>query len=258
MFRRIRITVLLLLLLVIGLAAFRDKIYGTQWDAPYVIALYPSNGDGSAVAEQYVSSLTLADFTPLEKFFQDEAREYGVSLDRPMQFTLAGQLRALPPLPPTHSPNIASVMLWSLHFRWWAWSTPPKPPAPTPRIRMFMLFYDPKLNSVLDHSTGLAKGRLGIAHLFASKDLAGSNQTIIAHELLHTLGATDKYDLQTNQPRYPDGFAEPGTIPRYPQRFAELMAGRIPVSAQEAKIPESLKEVLIGPATAAEIGWQKR
>jgi hypothetical protein len=44
----------------------------------------------------------------------------------------------------------------------------------------------------------------------------------------------------------------------YPQSFAELMAGRIPVSADEAEIPESLRQVVVGPQTAAEIGWSSK
>jgi hypothetical protein len=36
------------------------------------------------------------------------------------------------------------------------------------------------------------------------------------------------------------------------------MAGRIPVSSTQAQTPESLQQVLIGPKTASEIGWQKR
>lgn len=258
MLRRIRIAILLLVLLIVGAKTLLDSYDNTRWDAPFVVALYPINGDGSPVAEQSISTLSASDFAPLEKFFDEEAHEYGLALDRPMRFTLAAPLNARPPLPPPHDANVIFIMLWSLHLRWWAWITPPKPPGPTPRIRMFLLFHDPERSPVLEHSTGLSKGRLGIANLFASKREVGSNHTVIAHELLHTLGATDKYDLTTTLPRYPDGFAEPEVIPRYPQRFAELMAGRIAISASEARIPESLDQVLIGPATAREIGWKKR
>ncbi|HYM36345.1 MAG TPA: hypothetical protein VET48_13165 [Steroidobacteraceae bacterium] len=254
MFRRIRILILLLLLLFIGLGTLLDRFYTTRWNAPLVVALYPINGDGSAVAEQYSNSLQDKDFAPLEKFFRNEAKEYELKLDQPFQFALATPMKETPPLPPQNA-NAVVIAMWSLHFRWWASMTPPKPPGPTPRIKMFMLFYDPTQHPVLDHSTGLSKGRLGIAHLFADKKAAGSNQTVIAHELMHTLGATDKYDLATSLPRYPDGFAEPSAMPRFPQRFAELMGGRIPVSATEANIPETLNDVVIGPLTAQEIGW---
>jgi hypothetical protein len=123
---------------------------------------------------------------------------------------------------------------------------------------MFLSYHDPARAAVLNHSTGLQKGLIGVAQIFADAQMNGSNHTVIAHELLHTLGATDKYDPATTQPLYPDGVAEPDLQPRYPQRFAELMAGRISLSASDARIPDSLQEVVIGPATAAEIGWTKK
>ena len=79
---------------------------------------------------------------------------------------------------------------------------------------------------------------------------------IVAHELLHTLGATDKYDFADNLPLYPEGYAEPDKQPLYPQGFAELMAGRLPISSNQADIPAGLIETLIGSKTAMEIGWQ--
>jgi len=64
---------------------------------------------------------------------------------------------------------------------------------------------------------------------------------VITHELLHTFGATDKYDLSTGLPLYPEGFAEPQLIPRYPQQLAEIMAGRMPLAATEARLPTALR-----------------
>lgn len=81
---------------------------------------------------------------------------------------------------------------------------------------------------------------------------------VLAHELLHTLGATDKYAPSTNAPLYPDGYAAPEARPLLPQTKAELMAGRIPVEEQRAEIPESLSQVVIGMATSREIGWTRR
>jgi len=56
-------------------------------------------------------------------------------------------------------------------------------------------------------------------------------------------------------PLYPQGFAEPQRQPRYPQRFAEIMAGRRPLSPAEFDMPDSLREVVVGALTAAEIRW---
>jgi hypothetical protein len=87
--------------------------------------------------------------------------------------------------------------------------------------------------------------------------MGGSNNIVIAHELLHTVGATDKYDLTTGLPLYPSGFADPDQQPLYPQDNAEIMAGRRAVSAQEAQMPQSLRHVVVGPATASEIRWTR-
>ena len=75
--------------------------------------------------------------------------------------------------------------------------------------------------------------------------------------MLHTLNATDKYDLATTLPAYPDGFAEPNKIPLYPQDLAELMGSRVPITETKAQIPKSLKQTMVGDQTAREIGWLK-
>ena len=43
----------------------------------------------------------------------------------------------------------------------------------------------------------------------------------------------------------------------YPQDFAELMAGRVPMSETKAEILRGLSQTLIGAKTAKEIGWLK-
>ncbi len=121
-----------------------------------------------------------------------------------------------------------------------------------------MVFHDPDEHAKLAHSLGLQKGFVGVVNAYADRKYDGRNNVVIAHEVLHTLGATDKYDPQTNQPYYPDGFAEPERSPLYPQKFAELMAGRIPLSKNDAKMPGKLTRTMIGRATATEIGWVKR
>jgi hypothetical protein len=85
--------------------------------------------------------------------------------------------------------------------------------------------------------------------------MTSSNNVVIAHEILHTLGASDKYDAATLAPLFPDGYAEPERQPRFPQEFTEIMAGRLPVDVNTFEIPGSLDEVLIGDATALEIRW---
>ena len=67
--------------------------------------------------------------------------------------------------------------------------------------------------------------------------------------------ARDKYDRRTDLPVHPTGFAKPDKNPLYPQDQAEIMGGRIPISPNQASIPRSLVQTVIGPTTASEIGW---
>ena len=126
---------------------------------------------------------------------------------------------------------------------------------PLPDITLFLLYHSPDIAVTLDRSTALRKGMVALANVFATREMAGANRVIVAHELLHTLGATDKYDLRTTLPLFPHGFANPQRSPLYPQSRAEIMGGRIPVSADEAVVPRQLSRVVVGPATAYEIGW---
>ncbi len=120
-----------------------------------------------------------------------------------------------------------------------------------------MLYYDPASHPHLRHSVGIKNGGYALINAFASREQHQANAVIISHELLHTLGATDKYDPASGQPLFPHGYAKPDRRPLHPQQFAEIMGGRIAVSSDSATIPESFDQVLIGPQTAREINWTK-
>jgi hypothetical protein len=256
MWRRLRIAVLLVILLFVALNTYFDRVYSTDWNIPLRIAAFPINADGSEVTARYIAQQQADAFQRIETFFEQEAKQYGLQMERPIRLTLAPPLSETPPALDPEGGRL-SVLLWSLRMRYWSWRVD-APPGPAPDIKLFVLYHDPAISPSLPHSVGLQKGLLGVVHVFADPGMRGSNDTVIAHELLHTLGATDKYDLHTNQPILPDGYAEPARQPLYPQTFAELMAGRIPVSSTEATQPESLQQVLIGAKTAGEIGWGKR
>jgi hypothetical protein len=257
MWRRIRIAILLFILLFVALNTYLDRAYSTDWDVPLRVAIYPINGDGSEASAGYIARLSQDYFVTLQEFFSERAAGYGISVNPPVRFFLGREIAGLPPMPQPGA-SALSVAWWSLRARYWAWRVPEPPSGAAPDIQLFVLYHDPHRTHALPHSVGLTKGRFGIVNAFADRQLSGSNDTIIAHELLHTLGATDKYDPRSNQPRYPDGYAEPYTEPRFPQRSAEIMGGRIALSARESEIPESLRQVVVGARTAIEIGWRKR
>jgi hypothetical protein len=255
MFKAVRVTILLFILVVVGSVTWATKYRALQWDKSLDVVIYPINADKSEVTRAYVASLQRETFQPIASLMQAEAKRYGVVSDEPVRVWLAPELDAIPPAPPA-SGNVFSIMTWSLKLRYWAWQNDHFERT-KPNIRLFALFHDPARTPALAHSLGLEKGMLGVANVFATPRQAGSNNVVLAHEMLHTLGATDKYDLQTTLPIFPDGYAEPNRSPRYPQESAELMGGRIPVSEKRAQIPDDLTQCTVGAATARELKWLK-
>lgn len=102
--------------------------------------------------------------------------------------------------------------------------------------------------------SGAVGGEVGFVRAAAGSNDAVLALTAVAHELLHCLGATDKYDA-SGHAVLPAGLAEPQLLPQFPQRYAEWMVGEVPTGPGQGRLPTSLAELRIGPVTAREIGW---
>ena len=252
--RSVRIALLLAVLGMVALDAYLTRVRTTSWENTLRVSLYPIAADGESATRDYVAKLTREDFAAIEAFLREQAPEYGITIPEPVRIWLRPPLEQLPPLPPRDR-GLFGTIAWSLKLRWWASRREAAQPRPRGQAKVFVLYYDPASTPVVAHSLGLQEGLIGIVHAFASRAQAPTNNFVIAHEVLHTLGATDKYDPATGLPRFPEGYADPGASPRYPQELAEVMGGRIPQSAGRAEIPAGLDRVVVGPATAAEIGW---
>ena len=252
MFKVVRIFILLVILATVIQQVFLDKA-DLDWKDNFYVAVYPVNADASAEVGAYIKTLTRDDFEPMAEYFAEEGARYSLGIHRLVEVQLGDIVSDIPPAPPTNG-SLLSTIIWSLKFRLFAFNHSPKVPV-KPDIRLYLLYHNPATSPRLSHSTALNKGRIGRVNLFGNAEYAAQNLVILAHELLHTLTATDKYDLQTTLPAYPDGFAQPNKQPRYPQDFAELMGGRVPISETKAEIPKSLAQTLIGEKTAREIGW---
>jgi hypothetical protein len=253
MFKTIRIILLLFVLVAMAWGTWRTQVNSVKWKYTLPVNIYPINADGRAATQAYVQNLTVEDFKPLEAFMLSEAKRYGRESFASVEVRLGPMINGLPPLAPVRGGPL-QVAWWSLNMRWWAWRHGDTT-GPAPQVKMYLLYFDPAQRQRLDHSTALQKGLIGLAQVFATSTMAGSNNFVIAHEFLHTLGATDKYDFSTNQPRFPDGYADPNKEPRFPQAFAEVMGGRMPLSPTQSEQPVNLKRVLIGEQTAREINW---
>ena len=255
MWKNIRIAILLLVLGGVAVHSLLDRIATQSWKQTLWVGIFPLNGDGTPSAQRYVESLTARDFAGIDAFFAREAHRYGIALEQPVHIEL------YPPgaqLPPALAPDagLPGIMWWSLKLRWFAARATDVPGRAPPRIRIFVLYHDPSTLNRAPDSHALQKGLVGVVHAFAQPAMAGSNNIVIAHELMHALGASDKYAPGSGAPLYPIGFADPDHEPRYPQLRAEIMAGRRALSEQDFEMPSDLRDVAVGPATALEIRWR--
>jgi hypothetical protein len=250
----LRLALLLAVLIFVALGAWLDRRRSTDWDDTLRVTVYPVEGDSGPEAVPCVAAVDASAFNDAAFFVADQARAYGVGLDEPVRFRVShaahGPLPALPV-----DAGVFSVAFWSLRLRYWAWRVAAADPLPTPDIQVFAIYHASDGEHAAPDSTGLRKGLIAVAHLFCGDDAVAGNAMVVTHEVLHTLGATDKYDLTTGQPRAPQGLGDPEQSPLYPQHSGEIMAGRIATSPREAMIPASLAQMTVGPATAREIGW---
>jgi hypothetical protein len=248
-----RILILLLVLLVVAMKTWQDRYLSTRWHDPLYVAIYPIAADDSPVTRTYLAALDVERFKPIDRFFAREAERYHLDTNEPFRTRLRAELRDRPPQRALDDGLLATA-LWSLRLRYWAWRVSGHAHDPED-IRMFVLYHDPTLTPTVPHSLGLMKGLIGVVYAFAAPEMNGENNVVIAHELLHTVGATDKYNVGDDAPRFPEGYGDPAQKPLFPQLTAELMAGRRVLASDKWQQAASLDEVVIGPVTALEIRW---
>lgn len=252
--RNARIAILLLFLGVAAYSNWYDRLSTTDWDETLYVGVFPIDEAENTVAHDYIARLSEDRIADIEKFLNHEAGEFGIAIARPVSIEL------YPPVeerPPERSPgdNILQNMWWSLKLRLYARRASRASGKPPPQVRIFVIYHDPSFSKAVPHSVGMQKGLVGVVHAFADASMTRTNNVVIAHEILHTLGATDKYDMHSLAPLYPIGYAEPDKVPLYPQSLTEIMAGRFASGPHTFEMPQSLDEVVVGTATALEIRW---
>jgi hypothetical protein len=252
--RLFRIAILLLILAIAAWSNLYDRLSTTDWDETLYVGVFPVDDADNQTARDYIHALSENRFAEIERFLNEEARGYAVTTARPVRVQL------FPPVverPPARAPdnNRLQDMWWSLKLRMYARRASRASGRPPPQIRVFVIYHDPSFNRTVPHSVGMQTGLVGLVHAFADHGMSRTNNVVIAHEILHTLGASDKYDAATLEPLFPIGFAEPDREPLYPQTLTEIMAGRYAVNPRTFVMPKTLDEVIVGPATALEIGW---
>ena len=253
-FRLLRITMLLSVLVIVAGNLWLTHARVSSWEKPIWMTIYPVVADDAPALLPYIESLGVDSFSDIGAFLARQGGAYGMALPTPLKLQIAPPLYQLPPAVPPVGARLATA-IWSLKMRWWTWRREREDNLPGADIQMFVLYRKADGTRLPERSVGVQKGLYGIVNAYASRSMASRNRVVIAHELLHVLGATDKYDLATGQPLMPEGLADPNLKPIYPQGKAEIMGGRIALSRTRAVMPASLRSCVVGHETAAEIGW---
>lgn len=225
-----------------------------SWSRPLRVALVLVERE--AVAPETLNALGSRAFE-LERRLKQEFERHGGGI-LPFSLVVKGPVTAQ-----ADPPRVSEQDLWGLlrhSYHLWQWTRDLDE-----RGGVEWRGYDARIYLVLRPSHGDLNlvegesedgGRVGVAQADIDDGMLDLALFVAAHELLHTLGATDKYDA-TGRALFPAGFADPGRTPLYPQPGAELMARNLPLSPTSERPPEKLEELWIGAETAREIGWPK-
>lgn len=254
LFKLMRIVVLLSIFFVILVSTWMTEKRMAAWERPILVTIYPIAADDSAETQEFIQNIDPSGFDEINRFMNRESVPYGFTVNPAFRFQLAQPGRELPPPVPKLF-DTADIALWSLKMRWWAWMKDWKDDLVSGDIQMFVLYHSLDGNNEAGISVGMRKGRYGLVKAFARELMNPSNLIVFTHEILHVLGASDKYILSNGEPIFPQGYADPGKRPLFPQMRAEIMGVRIPVSSYSSVMPVSLDECVIGKQTAEEIGF---
>ncbi len=258
-FYRARLAVLLSILLVVVVYAWHDvrqRRARKAWDHTLDVAIV-------LVREGAVDPIAIDDlketFPVLESRLAEELHRYRPTAPKPFSFTLLGPVDsrdAAPALPGAGVLDLAKHQ-WALHE--WTSDVDARGALSVGGYdsRVYVTLRPPSGKRVWVEGASEQGGRVGTVTVDLDTGDVDLVASVIAHELFHTLDATDKYD-SSGRAVAPDGLAEPELSPRYPQRFVEIMARGRPIAPGDEVLLQSIGELAVGPATAEEIGWLKK
>ena len=254
-FFRVRVTVLLLVLFGVALYAWNDvrsRKARRDWAHPLEVAVV-------VLAEPGVDTAALDAFRErlpaLEERLTSEKHRYQPGSWKPFAFTMFG------PLPPSGAaPKLEEDGFFALaghsYANWRYFGEVDERAHLTAKAyasRIYVTVRAPRdANRTFVEGESEQDGRIGSVDVELDPASVDFALIVVAHELMHTLGATDKYDPK-GRPKLPEGLAEPdlGTY----QTKVEIMAQTRPVTIDVFAQPDTLGDVAVGPATAREVGW---
>ncbi|HEX7488071.1 MAG TPA: hypothetical protein VF341_04150 [Anaeromyxobacteraceae bacterium] len=258
-FTRWRVVVLSLALFATGswaVGVLRERSARRRWTETLRVAVVVIS-PGAPPADQ-VDAVSRG-LGQLEERLAQEATRYAPGAPRPFAIDVVGPVSAAaPPLPPEGGLLVRArhaLELWralrAIHAGVVGF---------TPRAydaRLYLTLVPPaEARPRFAEGVGAAGGEVGLVR--AAVDPADPTLAVeaLAHELLHCLGATDKYGADGHA-QAPEGLADPGQAPTFPQRRADVMGVEVALGPHAGRLPASVDELAVGPATAIEIGWAR-
>lgn len=258
----VRVSVLLFILFVVSLYAIKDlrsRRGRNTWDHTLDVALVVVHVDGTPAVDPDAVRALEDRLPALDDRLKAEAQRHHPGLVAPVHVRLRGPVIVSAPPPSPKSESAVDLATQAVDMKKWLTDV-------DPRAGIEPDQWDSRIYVIVRRPASAARafvegeseqdGRVGCVSVELDASMADLTLIVVAHELMHTLGATDKYDA-SGRSLAPDGLAEPDRVPRYPQRYAEVMSRNRPVSPTEEKIPLTLDELAVGPKTAQEIGWRK-
>ncbi|MEM7248496.1 MAG: hypothetical protein AAF533_24400 [Acidobacteriota bacterium] len=252
----LRYLALLGILLAVSLWGARQRLAERRlpdWRRSQTITVCPLVMDGVDAAEvdQVVGGIE----TRLTDWFTRELGRYGTPARVPVEVT-ARPVRVIegrpPELPDADSGFLARLAGTRAFLDWFATSAGVADA--DERDGWVYLLVGPRQGAPNLGWHGLAVRREGMAVVVTDPQDLAHAECVVAHEALHLFGATDRRNRRGEIP-HPVGYAEPARLPPWPQDAAEVMALLIPISEDEEREPRGLDELVLGPLTAAEVGW---
>jgi hypothetical protein len=268
--RQATIFVIFLVVSAWGYLNHRAETFVFAWTEPLRVLVVPLI-DPATDPDSDATTLYLHDFLSttakpgsnlrgMEEWLQAQFRHYSPGSGKAVELTIepAVGVETPPPLLPDESDSLLSRWLKTSSFISYferldkdrellrsAYDT-----------TIFLYFYSHhRLSTFADHhSVATRRDQFGVVFVPLEVRSRGFYAALVAHELCHTFGATDKYEGERSV--YPQGYAEPSKVPRYPQSHAEIMALGIPVAPDVELRVDHLGACRVGKKTAEEMGWR--
>lgn len=274
-FRRARQGTLGLVLVVVavwGLANYLDDHRTFAWTRPVSVVLVavvdreaPLSGpEVDWIFQRFASSTSREDgsLSALREWFRREFKRHAGRDEPPLEFTIKGPLRAPsdPPAPPDADASFLERWRGTTSFLKYFEEIGAKEDLLLSAydVAIFAYFYGEGRTADFQGQRPVAarRTRRGVVYCPLDPGRLPRSTALMAHEICHTLGATDKYE--GDRSIFPDGYADPLATPLYPQERAEIMALGIPLAPDKEDPVNGLIDCVVGEKTAREMGWITR